>query len=101
MPDIAKRPLGKAGPPARSWPQAQAEDTIPMKEAAVDQKEIGFTFTDEDFNRRYSPEKFRPAAPAPSAPPVQSPAAGPRLHGGANSFMRARRRRLAAASGSG
>ncbi len=62
-----------------------------------DQQETGFAFTDEDFGRRYSPDPLPPAqssaAPA-TAPPAIRPAR--RLHGGGNSFMRARRRRLAA-----
>lgn len=60
-----------------------------------DQDQRGFRFTDEDFARRYAgddgaPEALDPA-PLPGAP------AGPRVHGGGNAFMRARRRRLAAA----
>jgi hypothetical protein len=67
-----------------------------MSEAPFEQEETGFAFTDEDYARRYSGEKSA-AGPAPAAPASQ-PARHGRLHGGGNSFMRARRRRLAAAA---
>jgi hypothetical protein len=67
-----------------------------MSDTALDQEEAGFAFTDEDYARRYSPDKPRaaaaPAAPAPQ--PAPQPAKRIALHGGGNSFMRARRRRL-------
>lgn len=67
-----------------------------MSEAALDQEEPGFAFTDEDYTRRYSSGRSaHPVAPATAPPGRHQPA---RLHGGGNSFMRARRRRLAAAS---
>jgi hypothetical protein len=67
-----------------------------MSEAPPDREETGFAFTEEDYTRRYSPEK----APVASAPASVAPqAAGrARLHGGGNSFMRARRRLAASAS---
>jgi hypothetical protein len=69
-----------------------------MSDANFDQNEVGFTFTDEDYARRYSPRKasaaVQPANPTPSGPASENHAGG--LHGGGNSFMRARRRRLAA-----
>jgi len=69
-----------------------------MTQTTFDHEE-GFTFTDQDFERRYSPEEEIPSvaeAGNPSAPPAQQgkPVAA-RIHGGGNSFMRARRRRLA------
>jgi hypothetical protein len=67
-----------------------------MSEAALEQEEPGFAFTDEDYTRRYSPDGHVRAAAPVTAPPATPPPA--RLHGGGNSFMRARRRRLAAAS---
>jgi hypothetical protein len=62
-----------------------------MPDQTRDQDQRGFMFTDEDFARRYAGEDGGPE-PLDPAPP----AAGPRLHGGGNAFMRARRRRLAA-----
>jgi hypothetical protein len=67
-----------------------------MSEAPFGEEETGFAFTDEDYARRYSGEKST-AGPTPAAPASQ-PARPGRLHGGGNSFMRARRRRLAAAA---
>lgn len=69
-----------------------------MSETTVDQKETGFAFTDEDYTRRYLPEKSAAATGPASAP--QSAGRVTRLHGGGNSFMRARRRRLAASGSS-
>lgn len=63
-----------------------------MPEELPDQEEAGFVFTDEDYARRYSPRST-----AASSAPQPAKAAPTRLHGGGNSFMRARRRRLAAA----
>ena len=67
-----------------------------MSEAPPDREETGFAFTEEDYTRRYSPEK----APVASAPVSVAPQAVGRTrpHGGGNSFMRARRRRLAASA---
>lgn len=63
----------------------------------------GFTFTDEDFARRYEtaqPVRHPPAATGSSAAASEpaDPVARP-IHGGGNSFMRARRRRRAACRG--
>jgi len=61
-----------------------------MSEETFDSEEDGFTFSDEDFGRRYlSEQKPRPADQ--QAKPNTAP-----IHGGGNSFMRALRRRLAA-----
>jgi hypothetical protein len=99
-----------------------------MAEPAFDQEETGrgetgFAFSDEDYTRRYAPDKSPVAtqsaatqsaatqsaapqsvAPQSAAPRSASPSAAPSsaatggLHGGGNSFMRARRRRLAASA---
>jgi hypothetical protein len=61
------------------------------------------TFSDEDFEERYSAEAGIPSASGaanPAAPETRQGKAVARLHGGGNSFMRARRRRLLSASGS-
>jgi hypothetical protein len=63
-----------------------------MSEETFDREEDGFTFSDEDFGRRYFPQQ-KP----PSAAGVSSPSRTARIHGGGNSFMRALRRRLAVA----
>jgi hypothetical protein len=63
-----------------------------MSEETFDREEDGFTFSDEDFGRRYFPEQKSPAAAGVSSPPRTG-----RTHGGGNSFVRALRRRLAAA----
>ena len=67
-----------------------------MSDTNFDQHQTGFAFTDEDYARRYFPGKSS-AAPLPTSPVVVPPSAKrpARLHGGGNSFMRARRRRLA------
>jgi hypothetical protein len=79
-------------------PKLSAEEIGPMSEANFDREEPGFAFTDEDYARRYFPGKSaaasRPTNPTASAAASQRPDG--RLHGGGNSFMRARRRRLAA-----
>jgi hypothetical protein len=63
-----------------------------MSEETFDREEDGFTFSDEDFGRRYfSEQKSRPAD-------QQAKPNTARIHGGGNSFMRALRRRLAAAA---
>ena len=66
-----------------------------MPEPTCDPPDAGFAFTDEDFARRYS-SRTAPATSdaAASGTPTQA-AAGRRLHGVGNSFMRARRRRAA------
>jgi hypothetical protein len=73
-----------------------------MSEETFDHEENGFTFSDEDFGRRYSPEQS-PPSPADlkniSRPANQKADSNiVRIHGGGNSFMRALRRRLAAAA---
>jgi hypothetical protein len=78
-------------------PKCKAEETGPMSDADFDREEPAFAFTDEDYARRYFPG--RSSAAVRSAKPPASPASAKpagRLHGGGNSFMRARRRRLAA-----
>jgi hypothetical protein len=60
--------------------------------------EDGFAFTEEDFTRRYATgDGGRRMAPdQPREPPVPAkPVASP-IHGGGNSYMRARLRRMAA-----
>jgi hypothetical protein len=64
-----------------------------MSEETFDREEDGFTFSDEDFGRRYFPEQKPPSVAGVSSPPRTA-----RIHGGGNSFMRALRRRLAAAA---
>ncbi|HEU0156223.1 MAG TPA: hypothetical protein VFQ82_09145 [Stellaceae bacterium] len=59
----------------------------------------GFAFTDEDFARRYATgdgsRQFAGSRDLPPAPSIPTKT-GPRpIHGGGNSFMRARRRRAA------
>ncbi|HEY1301186.1 MAG TPA: hypothetical protein VGF07_11865 [Stellaceae bacterium] len=58
----------------------------------------GFAFTDEDFTRRYTTgDGGRRVVPdLPHAPPVPAKPAAHPTHGGGNSYMRARRRRMAA-----
>jgi hypothetical protein len=62
----------------------------------------GFTFSNEDFGRRYFPEQnLRSASGASNSSGAGNHQAKPntaRIHGGGNSFMRALRRRLAAAA---
>jgi hypothetical protein len=82
--------------------QAQTEETTGMSEETFDHEEDGFTFSDEDFGRRYFSEQ-RPPSPADVkhlSRPVNQQAnpSSARIHGGGNSFMRALRRRLAAAA---
>ncbi len=64
--------------------------------------EAGFAFTDDDFARRYAAERAAPpriSGPADlPRPPIPATAASSPIHGGGNSYMRARRRRLAARS---
>ncbi len=61
--------------------------------------ETGFAFTDDDFARRYAAERAAPGVSGPGdlpMPPIPAKAASSPIHGGGNSYMRARRRRLAA-----
>ena len=73
-----------------------------MSEETFDGEEDGFTFSDEDFGRRYFPEQNLHSASGASNSSVagnyQAKANAARIHGGGNSFMRALRRRLAAAA---
>jgi len=73
-----------------------------MSAETFDDEEDGFTFSDEDFGRRYFPDQS-PLSPADlknlSRRANQEAHANiARIHGGGNSFMRALRRRLAAAA---
>jgi predicted alpha/beta superfamily hydrolase len=63
-----------------------------MSEETYESEENGFIFSDEDFGRRYFPEQLSRRANE------QAHANITRTHGGGNSFMRALRRRLAAAA---
>jgi hypothetical protein len=68
-----------------------------MSGTNFDQQEVGFAFTDEDYARRYAGGKASVAkADALPAAPPQAPSRPARPHGGGNSFMRSRRRRVAA-----
>jgi hypothetical protein len=75
-----------------------------MSETLFDQEENGFTFTDQDFERRYAAEGEAPPTPSAgsrSRTTVQrAKSLAARIHGGGNSFMRARRRRLLASGAS-
>jgi hypothetical protein len=66
-----------------------------MPEETRDRERRGFMFTDEDFARRYCGEEEAADAIDPTAP--QSNPTRARIRGGGNTFMRARRRRLAIA----
>ncbi len=68
-----------------------------MLDATFDQQETGFVFTDEDYTRRYARDESATASP-PAGSAVSVAKRAPRIHGGGNSFMRARRRRIAASS---
>ena len=72
-----------------------------MSEETFECEEDGFTFSDEDFGRRYFPEQnLRSGSDASNSRGTGNHQAKPnpaRIHGGGNSFMRALRRRLAAA----
>jgi hypothetical protein len=67
-----------------------------MSDAIFDNDERGFIFSDEDFGRRYFPQQ-KTGNPSRSAN-GQDKTNIARIHGGGNSFMRALRRRLAAAA---
>ena len=73
-----------------------------MSEETFDGEEDGFTFSDEDFGRRYFPEQNlgsdSGANNSSGAGNHQAKPNTARIHGGGNSFMRALRRRLAAAA---
>ncbi len=69
-----------------------------MPEPEKNGEQSGFAFSDDDFRRRYTPEGQSPDGSQASA--ASASGARPRLHGGGNSYMRARRRRLAAAAAS-
>jgi hypothetical protein len=72
-----------------------------MSEETFEREEDGFTFSDEDFGRRYFPEQnLSSASGASNSSTAGNHQAQPnraRIHGGRNSFMRALRRRLAGA----
>ena len=65
----------------------------------IEEEDVGLTFSDEDFDRRYSPEAASAAA-APSRPvaPVTKPAAA-HIVRSRNRFMRTLLRRRLTASG--
>jgi hypothetical protein len=74
-----------------------------MSEATFDQEDGGFTFSDEDFERRYySPEGNTPSSGAGRATRAATPQAAPntaRQARSPNKFMRTLlRRRLASAA---
>ena len=70
-----------------------------MSDATFDDDEGGFIFSDEDFGRRYFPQQKTTAAGNTSHSANQQGKPNiARIHGGGNSFMRALRRRLAAAA---
>jgi hypothetical protein len=65
----------------------------------IEEENIGLTFSDEDFERRYSSEEA-PGAAAPSSPPAASPTPPAAQTGRSrNRFMRTLLRRRLAASG--
>jgi hypothetical protein len=65
----------------------------------IEEKDPGLTFSDADFERRYSSEEASEAA-APSPPPAASPAPpAAQIGRSRNRFMRTLLRRRLAASG--
>ena len=74
-----------------------------MPQQMFDQEEGGFTFTDDDFERRYySPEAEVPSAPGSGNPPrpvdQQAKTGAARPGGSRNRFMRTLLRRRLASS---
>ena len=67
-----------------------------MSQNSPDEADCAFTFTDEDFGRRYSTEPENPPASGKPSPLSPTNPSRPDLHGRGNAFMRALRRRLAA-----
>jgi hypothetical protein len=65
----------------------------------IEEEDVGLTFSEEDFDRRYSSEGAPAAAGAsrPVAPPTKTPAAP--IGRSRNRFMRTLLRRRLAASG--
>jgi hypothetical protein len=65
----------------------------------IEEEDVGLTFSDEDFDRRYSPEGASAAAGPlrPVAPAAKPPAA--QIGRSRNRFMRTLLRRRLAASG--
>jgi hypothetical protein len=65
----------------------------------IEEEDAGLTFSDEDFERRYSSEEASGAAgPSRPAAPATTPAAAP-IGRSRNRFMRTLLRRRLAASG--
>jgi hypothetical protein len=74
-----------------------------MPDKMVNQEDVRLTFSDEDFQRRYSPDKAAPAAsgmghPSPTATP-QTQHIASRIGRSRNKFMRTLLRRRLASSG--
>jgi hypothetical protein len=69
-----------------------------MPEPENNREQASSAFTDDDFRRRYAPEEQSSDGSRASA--ARAPGSRPGLHGGGNSYMRARRGRLAAAAAS-
>ena len=71
-----------------------------MSEQMMDQEDGGFAFTDEDFERRYTPETASPSASGPSCPANQpAKPLATRIIRSRNKFMRTLIRRRLASSG--
>ena len=65
----------------------------------IEEEDVGLTFSDEDFERRYSSEEASVAArPSRPAAPATTPAAAP-IGRSRNRFMRTLLRRRFAAAG--
>ena len=71
-----------------------------MPEPVDREEQPGFAFTEDDFRRRYAGEEQSLDGPRASSPSAHG-ASRSGVHGGGNSYMRALRRRLAAAADSG
>jgi hypothetical protein len=86
-----KHPIGDSADSVEFSNQSEERKKCWMSETNSDLEETGFAFTEEELERRYSADKL--PLDSPHWPPANQPT---RIHGGGNSFMRARRRRLAA-----